>query len=52
MLQEMEHMEASCVLYVKVGRFDQFKQSKIRVLNVTLLGILMLRVHYDLIVGV
>jgi len=51
MLQEMDHMEASCVFYVKVGRFDQFEQSKISVLTVTSLGIVMLTVHYDLIVS-
>jgi len=50
MLQEMDHMEASCVFYVKVGRFDQFEQSKISILIVTSLGIVMLIVLYDLIV--
>jgi hypothetical protein len=49
MLQEMDHMETSCVIYVKVGRFDQYKQSKISVLTVTSLGIVMLTVHYDMI---
>ena len=48
----MDHMEASCVFYVKVGRFDQFEQSKISVLTVTSLAIVMLIVHYDLIVSV
>jgi len=52
MLQEMDHMEASCVFYVKVGRFDQFEQSKISVLTVTSLGIVMLTVHCDLIISV
>jgi len=52
MLPEMDHTEANCVFYVKVGRFDQFEQSKISVLTVTSLGILMLIVHFDLIVGV
>ena len=51
MLQEMDHLEASCVFYVKVGRFNQFEQIKIRVLTVTSLGIVMLVVHYDLIVS-
>ena len=49
MLQEMDHMEASCIFYVKVGRFDQFEQSKISVLTVTSLGIVMITVHYNLI---
>jgi len=52
MLQEMDHMEASCVFCVKVGRFDQFEQSKISVLTVTSLGIVMLIVDYELIVSV
>jgi hypothetical protein len=51
MLQEMDHMEASCVFYIKVGRFDQFKQSKLSILTVTSLGIVMLTVHYLLIVN-
>jgi len=52
MLNDMDHMEASCVLYVKVGRFHQLEQSKISVLTVTSLGIVMLPVNYDLIVSV
>jgi hypothetical protein len=52
MLQEMDHMEVSCMFYVKVGKFDQLEKSKICVLTVTLLGIVMLTVHYDLIVSV
>jgi len=43
--QDMDHMEASCVLYVKVGRFHLLEQSKISVLTVTSLGILMLTLH-------
>jgi hypothetical protein len=52
MLQEMHHMEASWVFYVKDGRYDQFEQSRISILTVTSLGIVMLTVHYDLIVSV
>jgi len=52
MLQEMDHIEASCVFYVKVGRFNQFEQSKISVLTVTSLAIVMLTVHYNLIISV
>ena len=51
MLQGMDHKEASCVLYVKIGKFDRFEQSKISVLTITSLGIVMLTVHYDLIVS-
>jgi len=35
MLQGMDHMEASCVFYVKVGTLDQLEQSKFCVLTVT-----------------
>ena len=52
MLQEMDHMKASCVINVKVGRFDQFEQSKISVLTVTSLRIVMPPVHYHLMVSV
>jgi len=52
MFQDMDHMEATCVFYVKVGRFDRFEQRKISVLTVTSLGIVMLTVHYDLMVSV
>jgi len=29
MLQDMNHMEASCTVYVKVGTFDRLEQTKI-----------------------
>ena len=45
MLQDMDHMEASCVVYVKVGRFHQLKQSKINILTVTSMGMVMLTGH-------
>ena len=51
MLQDMDHMEARCIFYVKVRRFDQFEQSKISVLTDTSLGIVMLPVHHDLMVS-
>jgi len=35
MLQDMDHMEASCVFYVEVGTLDRLDQSKIWVLTVT-----------------
>jgi len=49
MLQGMDHMEASCVFYVKVGTLDELEQSKFCVLTVTKLGIVMLAVQIDLI---
>jgi hypothetical protein len=52
MLQAMDHMGATCTLYVKIGRFDQFEQSNISVLTVTSLGIVMLPVPCDWIVRV
>jgi len=51
MLEDMDHMEASCIFYVKVGRFDQFEQSKISILTVTSLGMVMLTTHHDLMVS-
>ena len=47
MLQGMDHMEASCVFYVKVGTLDQLEQNKFCVLTVTGLGIVMLTVQID-----
>jgi len=52
MLQDMDHTEASCVFYVKVGTLDQLEQSKFCVLTVTRLGIVMLTIQDDLIVSV
>jgi len=52
MLQDMDHMEASCVFYVKVGRFDHLEQSKICVLTMTSFGIVMVTVHHNLMVSV
>ena len=45
MLQDMDHMEASCVFYVKVGTLDQREQSKFCVLTVTKLGIVIITVQ-------
>jgi hypothetical protein len=47
MFQDMDHMEAGRFIYVKVGRFDQLNQSKIRVLTITLFAIVMLTVYVD-----
>ena len=41
MLQDMDHMDASCVFHLKVARFDQLEQSEIFVLTVTSLEIVM-----------
>jgi len=52
MLQDMDHMEASCVFYVKVGTLDQLEQSKFCVLTLTKLGIVMLTTQDDSIFSV
>jgi len=52
MLEDMDHMEASCIIYVKVATLDQLKQSKFYVLPVTNLAIVMLTVQDDSIFSV
>jgi len=52
MLQDMDHMEASCFFYIKVGMFDQLEQSKICVLTVTSLRIVMLTLSHNLMVSI
>ena len=49
MLQDMDHIEASYISYVKVGTLIRLEQSKIHVLTFTTLGIAMLTVHHDMI---
>jgi len=39
MLHDMDHIEASGVFNVKVGRFDQLEPSKISILTIASLGI-------------
>jgi len=48
MLQDMDHIEASCVFYVEVDTPNRLEQSKICVLTVSTLGIAMLTVHQGL----
>ena len=52
MLQVMDNMEASCVIYVKVGTFSHLKQSKISLLTVNESGIVTITVQHDMIVSV
>jgi len=52
MLQDMDHIEASCIFYVKVGMLDQREQSKFCVLTVTTLGIVMITVQEDSTLGI
>jgi hypothetical protein len=48
MLQDMDHREASQVVYVKVRTLDQLEQSKICVLTFISVGIVTLVVRYDM----
>ena len=48
----MKDMEASCVVYVKVGTFTQCEQSKICLLTVNKRGIVRLTAQHDWIVSV
>jgi len=52
MLQDMDHIEASCIFYVEVGTLNRLEQSKISILTVTTLGIAMLTVHHDMMFSV
>jgi hypothetical protein len=52
MLQVMDNMEVSCILYVKVSTFAHLQQSKIALLTVNKCGIITLTVHHDTIVSV
>jgi len=52
MLQDMDHMEASCVFYVEVGTLTRLEQSKIYILTITTLGIAMLTIDHDLMFSV
>jgi hypothetical protein len=51
MLQDMDHMEASSVLYVKVCMFDQLEQRKIWVLTVASFGTVILTTHHNVMVS-
>jgi hypothetical protein len=52
MLQDMDHKEASCVFYVKVGTFTHLEYSKTSTLSVNKTGIVWPTVQHDLIVRV
>jgi len=52
MFQDMDHMETSCIFYVKVGMFDQLEQPNICILTMTALGIVMQTIQYELIVSI
>jgi len=52
MLQVMDNMEASCILYVKVSTFTHLEQSKIFLLTVNKSGVVTPTVQHDMIVSV
>jgi len=52
MLQDTDHMEASCLLYDDVGMLNRLEQNTICVLTVTTLGIAMLTIHHCMMVSV
>jgi len=52
MLQNVDHIEANCVIYVKVGALNRFEQSKICDFTITTSGIAMLSVHHDMVFSV
>ena len=47
MLQDMDPMEARCILDVKVGMLDHVEPRQMCVLTVTSLGIAMLSIQLD-----
>jgi len=52
MLQDMDHIEASCAVYGEVGTPNRLKQIIIYVLTVTTLGIAMLTIHHVMMFSV
>jgi len=52
MLEDMDHMEASWDIDVKVGTFDQVEQNKIWVFAITSLGMVILTIHHDMMVSI
>jgi hypothetical protein len=52
MLQDMDNMDASCVIYFKIGMFTHQEQSKTSCLIVNESRIVRLHIQYDLIVSV
>jgi len=52
MLQDMDNMEASCVFYVKVGKFTHLEQSKTSLLTVNKPETVRLTVQHDFSVSV
>jgi len=52
MLQDMDHMEASCIFCFEVGTLHRLEQCKISICTVSTLGIAMLPVHHYLMFSI
>jgi hypothetical protein len=52
MLQDKDHMEASCIIYVKVGLHVQLDQWEIHFVTVTTLGIAVLTMEHYLMIRI
>jgi len=52
MFRDIDHMQASSIVYVKVGTFDEIEQSRICILTVTTTGIVMLTALHHLILSI
>jgi len=48
MLEDMDDVEASCILYVKVVTFDRLEQCKVCVLTTTTIGMVILTIQHDM----
>ena len=46
MLQDMDHIQASCIFYVEVDMLHQLEQSTINVVTVTELVLALLTLHH------
>jgi hypothetical protein len=52
MLQDMDSMEASCVMYVKVGKLNHLERNQMWLVTVNKAGIVRLTIQHDMIVSV
>jgi len=52
MLQNMDSIEASCIIYVKVGNVNHPERSHIRLVTVNTAGIVRLTIQHDMNVSV
>jgi hypothetical protein len=52
MLQDMDYIEASCVIYVKVSTFTHLEQPKTTLLTVNQSGMVRLTIQHEFIVCV